>query len=453
MTAISTSTSSLPVTLRIKNKKFITHFVPKRVYAELTGSKKIKFSTQNRTRKVVERQLKTGKIIEVFNMLVNFYYMKEVEEICLCSSILRENYGTNYNYYMDYLISKGIIRRSKNHSQGNHSRSYMLNLAIFKEGLRRYQNSEKFVVKNWIDRRLKYLTMCATSTTSGNNSTPNLSTSPLAHSSTSHGIPTFVKNKLIEDLYHIELNYAEAHKELISMYQKNELTDTQYYKNFNTISLIDGGDIFFKEDDFGRFHTNFTTLKTCIRAKHITIDGEEVSEIDITNSQPMFLSILLKNNGFDTTYNEEYIKFKHMVKNGAIYETFIETYRSLFGNDPVLERAEAKKMLYIVMFGCNKIRHGSDEEKKANKVFKTMFPNIWKWIRHYKRSNNNHKLVAHELQRSESNLIFGEICYTIKKNYPNIRLFTVHDSIYFAKKYLPIVENIFYNRVDLVFNN
>ena len=40
---------------------------------------------------------------------------------------------------------------------------------------------------------------------------------------------------------------------------------------------------------------NFTILKKEIRQKYLTIDNDEVTEIDINNSQPLFLSLLLKN--------------------------------------------------------------------------------------------------------------------------------------------------------------
>ena len=69
-----------------------------------------------------------------------------------------------------------------------------------------------------------------------------------------------------------------------------------------------------------------------------------------------------------------------------------------------------------------------------------------------KRNTNDHRIIAHELQKKESRLIFDIIIYKIKKEIPDIKLFTVHDSILFPKKYKEKVSEIFYNQVDLLFS-
>jgi hypothetical protein len=448
MAALSTTESAtLPVTLKITNKDYILHFVPNRLYDVLTTNNKIVHKIQNRKGILIEKKLKTSKIMELINMIICTHYMKAKEdkspEISLSTKILRENYGTNYNFYLNYLKSTGILKLLKLHSQGNHSRIYELNMDIFEEGLTRYENSENFVIQNWINKRLSQLVCTGTSTTPITfNGKPVLSPNT---------IPPMVKKSLIDDLFHVELDFDSAYSELISMKENKELSSLKFYKNLMSISAINSGQLFFTEDKYGRFHTNFTTLKTCIRSKHLKIDGLETAELDIVNSQPMFLSLLLKDNGFDVKHPDEYAYFKDIVMNGEIYELFMKTAKEINSSSNIT-RKEAKTMLYIVMFGGNRMKHGTEEEKMANKTFKKMFPYTWQWIRDYKKNNNNHKLVAWELQNRESKLIFGEICYAIKKQFPGIRLFTVHDSIYYPVKYKSIVENIFYKKLNLIFN-
>ena len=56
----------------------------------------------------------------------------------------------------------------------------------------------------------------------------------------------------------------------------------------------------------------------------------------------------------------------------------------------------------------------------------------------------NYKELSHELQKMESDFIFNNVIKEIYETYPEITLFTVHDSIIFPKSYK--------HKVDVIFN-
>jgi hypothetical protein len=55
----------------------------------------------------------------------------------------------------------------------------------------------------------------------------------------------------------------------------------------------------------------------------------------------------------------------------------------------------------------------------------------------------NYKELSHELQKMESDFIFNHVIKEIYETYPDIVLFTVHDSILFPISYYDKVKVIF----------
>ena len=61
-------------------------------------------------------------------------------------------------------------------------------------------------------------------------------------------------------------------------------------------------------------------------------------------------------------------------------------------------------------------------------------------------------ILSHNLQKSESNLIYNKIIKEVIEHIPDIKIVTVHDSIIFQKKYKDIVEVIFNRNLKEEFN-
>lgn len=107
----------------------------------------------------------------------------------------------------------------------------------------------------------------------------------------------------------------------------------------------------------------------------------------------------------------------------------------------IKDRNLVKEMTYKVLFG----RNGTNS--KADKIFSSLFPTIHHFIKLYKKENGDYKVLAYELQKAESNLIFNKIIRQIMTLYPEINVVTVHDSIIIQKSYKDSVWAIFQTKL------
>jgi hypothetical protein len=186
-------------------------------------------------------------------------------------------------------------------------------------------------------------------------------------------------------------------------------------------------------------HTNFTILKSFIRKNCLLIDGDDTFEIDIKNSQPLFLSKLIEHSKSRWVDSDELRLFSLLVQGGNYYQYLIDNLK-------LKCKADAKELTYKVLFGQNRIN------SKSDKLFSNIFPTIHNFIKLYKSENSDYKILAHDLQRAESNLIFNKIIKRISLEDKNIKVITVHDSIIAPKKYKEIVSKIFFEEIFEHFN-
>ena len=103
----------------------------------------------------------------------------------------------------------------------------------------------------------------------------------------------------------------------------------------------------------------------------------------------------------------------------------------------IKDKSEIKELTYKVLFGRNR------NNSKADIVFSQLFPTIHHFIKLYKKEFGNYKILAHDLQRAESSLIYNKIIKKLMLIHPEIKIITVHDSIIFPKRYKNEVESIF----------
>jgi hypothetical protein len=169
------------------------------------------------------------------------------------------------------------------------------------------------------------------------------------------------------------------------------------------------------------------------------IDGEETCELDISNSQPLFLSKLIQESNSKWVKDDEFELFRELTTNGYYYQYVMEQTGE---ND----KRKVKEMTYKVLFGRN------IANSKADKLFKMLFPTIHNFIKLYKKEHGDYKILAYDLQKAESNLIFNKMIKSIINLHPEIKIITIHDSIVVQKKYRDIVNNIFQNEICKEFN-
>lgn len=354
----------------------------------LTQQKKVEYKGIN---------LKTSYLINIIHeLIIKFHFSKKTDiNFKLSSIILKKRYNEHYNYYIDYLCEQGFMTMVSNYCVGKKTKTYKLNIEHIYNVIR-WKNYDKILLKK-IDNRYE------TSITEMNFSS----------------ISTNIRKKLIESLTKIDIDYEGSLTFLEDKKASGEMCEPKYQKNLISIENINSKSIYFNFDDYGRFHTNFTILKKEIRNQYLSIDNEMLDEIDIKNSQPLFFAVLLKK---ELPYiNGDTKRYFDLVKEGLIYEDIIK-------NSKLTNRYEAKELIYKVLFGNN-----VKTNKKLNNIFKKLYPSVYEYILEFKENRKNYKELSHELQKMESDFIFNVVIKEIYETYPDIILFTVHDSIVCSK--------------------
>ena len=381
---------------KLHGKKCILQFLPQ----SLENISKDKNFTYK------DKKLKVSYLIDIIHNLILKYYFKKENRFHLLATILKEKYGHLYNYYIDYLIENGSIVMLSKHQKGKSSRVYAICETILKGKIIRYNNHDGVLLKKYKNK---------VSQIEENNDVKNSL------------IDKDIKLKLINDLFSVEIEFDKS-----IFYLDNVLENDVdiYNRNKYSVECIKDKHIFYHFDNYGRLHTNFTILKSFIRKNCLLIDGEETCEMDLSNSQPLFLSKLIQYSGINCVNKEEFELFKYLTTSGNYYQYLMDELK-------MSDKSDVKSLTYKVLFGRN------GKTSKADKNFNKIFPTIHNFIRLYKREMGDYKILAHELQRAESNLIFNKIIRQIMTDYPEIKIVTVHDSIIYPKKYRDIVEPIF----------
>lgn len=165
---------------------------------------------------------------------------------------------------------------------------------------------------------------------------------------------------------------------------------------------------FNSRDAFGwRFHSNLTRLKTEAR-KSLRVHGKALVEIDIKNSQPLFLAKLLKERGVAGC--DKYIEICQQ-----------DLYAYLAAKARVA-RAEAKAAVIETVFFA---QLGARDAIKT--LFKREFPEVWKFIEKVKEKD--YKKLARLLQRAEATFMIYTVCERVRREAPDTFVATIHDSI------------------------
>jgi hypothetical protein len=384
------------ITKKLNKKKESLQFLPK-CLEKISKTKTIEFSGQ---------KIKTMYLVDIVHNLILKYYFKKENKFTINATVLKDKYGYLYKSYIDYLVDNDIIRMISNYKKGVNSRIYSLNPIIFKQTIKRIRNNDKVLIKKYKKKVFNTIDFIEENKSS---------------------ILSDVREKLISDLFSVDIQFERSLFYLDSL-KRGDID--LYNRNVYSVESINEGHIFYHFDNYGRFHTNFTILKSFIRKNCLLIDGEETCELDIKNSQPLFLWKLINDSGSAWVNKDELDFFKKLVFSGNFYQYLM----TLTGTN---DKKKAKELTYKVLFGLNR------SNSKLDKIFSGSFPTIHHFIKLYKREWINHKVLAHHLQRMESELIYNKIIKKIMILHPEIKLITVHDSIVFPSLYKNEIESIF----------
>jgi len=366
---------------KLEDKKNSLQFLPESL-EQFSKSKFFEYKSQ---------KLKSSYALDIMHNLILKYYFKKDNRFHLMSTILKEKYGHLYNYYMDYLIEAKSIEMISNYRAGRNAKVYKISDHVLKGKIMRYVNKDATLLKKYKNK-----------------------VSQVEEAGTKDSlIDSDIKAMLVDDLFYTKIEFDKA----IFYLDNLEHNDTDIYnRNRYSVECVNDKHIFYHFDSYGRMHTNFTILKSFIRKNCLLLDGEETHEIDIVNSQPLFLNKIIADSDSKWVSKDELELFRDLTINGNYYQYVMNHIGTT--NRPLV-----KEMTYKVLFGRN--MHNS----KADKAFKELFPTIHNFIRLYKKEKGDYKVLAYELQKAESNLIFNKIIREVKNSFPDIKIVTVHDSI------------------------
>ena len=182
----------------------------------------------------------------------------------------------------------------------------------------------------------------------------------------------------------------------------------------------------FNEDKFfhvdfttGRVYSALTTLPKMFR-KHLTIDGETFTELDLANSQPLLLSLLYRK---WCDYNNIDIQ-----EDGEMYQLLCETgnFYSVFKDFTKKNRIKVYDTFKTDVFARIFFNKDKKKENSYQRLFKKKFPSVYACISDIK--SHNYKDVAFRLQSIEAELIIKKISTRLVED-GVYSFFTIHDSI------------------------
>lgn len=368
----------------------------------LTKSTKINYEGKN---------LRTIYLLHIIDHVIKEYNNYE-PTVPLYSKVLKQIYGNHYSDYIDYLVKTRFISKVKSHSTRSHT-STLYKLTDKLSGVMTYKKDDYILIK----KLNKYYS----------------SLNPLTKISP---IPKEIRHKLIDDLNYVTVDFDKS-LSYISKFEK--IDPIKYSKNLSMISKINDHDLFKTFDKFGRFHTNFTNLKKDIRNQYMMIDNQPIGFFDIKSSQPFFLSQLLKYDPL-VSKNKEVIKFIQILEDSTqdIYMYFVNRYPKIFNHpDPKINRDNSKNYVIKSMYDRK------NKNSKYKSMFRKEFPFILDFMENYKR--NEGRELWSSLQRVESEFIFKKVYMSIIEEFPDIKLLTIHDSIYFPLQYNDGIQLIWEN--------
>ena len=217
-----------------------------------------------------------------------------------------------------------------------------------------------------------------------------------------------------------------------------------------------------------RLHSAITNMQKDYR-NFLKYDGQELTAIDISNSQPFLLCILFNPDFWDRD-SDAYINIGHLPENiqklfrpslvseikkhiaatsvtefqdyireasaGNLYE-FMQSEI----NNPEIDRSRVKTMILITFFSDNRYISQKTEDAALKRRFRALFPKIYELIALCKRSRKNR--FACLLQSVESEIILHRCCKRIwDEGGHRVPVFTIHDSIATTAENVVFVRNI-----------
>ena len=255
-----------------------------------------------------------------------------------------------------------------------------------------------------------------------------------------------------------------------------------------------------KISENGRFHSILTNMRSVLR-NFLTFNGERLVSIDVKNSQPYLISLLLQphfwrgKNGFknfekstfciskskkkprfssiinledssksknnfktikidslaiykevsyfmlleisNTLVNTSFDTYIENVLGGVFYETLQEAFREQLGHT-IKDRKEVKSAVFQLLFTPN--RFYGQKQAEPKRLFAQIYPEVYAVLKAIKKEDAT--LLPRLLQQIESHVILKVVAKRMQKLHPKVPIFTIHDSIVTTASNQLLVEQV-----------
>jgi hypothetical protein len=343
----------------------------------------------------------------------------------------------NYKQYMDHLLKHGLIRTDMKYVVGKKSKGYMIN---------RYNGHRATVRKIEIHDLILY-----------RHRLREMNEQKAMSKATEQQYPHMTKwfDGLVLDregaLAKVEELFPEPTGGIRGTRKYKASNWQKRYRAVQSIDKFTQKEYHFTLDtNVGRFHSNLTNLKKEIR-NYLTYKGQRLVNVDIRNSQPLFSTLLLTKQFYqsnilsnyisspstppnitqsytimivktlDKYHNQDISKYIEYVNSGSFYEHMHEQlYPGMTFNKP-----KVKTMMFMIFFSSN--RYIGQAKAEPKRRFKQVFPYTYEIFRLLKTSD--YTALSRILQRIESECIIQNVVPRIAAERPDLPIFTIHDSV------------------------
>ena len=249
----------------------------------------------------------------------------------------------------------------------------------------------------------------------------------------------------------------------------------------------------------GRFHSVLTNMRSVLR-NFLTFNGERLVSIDVKNSQPYLISLLLQphfwrgKNWFknsekstffvseskkkprfssiinledsssilnfnsitidslaiskevsyfmlleisNTLVNTSFDTYIENVLKGGFYETLQEAFKEQLGYT-IKDRKEVKSAVFQLLFTPN--RFYGQKQAEPKRLFAQIYPEVYAVLKAIKKEDAT--LLPRLLQQIESHVILKVVAKRMQKLHPKVPIFTIHDSIVTTASNQLLVEQV-----------
>lgn len=274
-----------------------------------------------------------------------------------------------------------------------------------------------------------------------------------------------VHKHLYSWLTRLEVDHDAA---MLSLTTRDEVID-----KYIPLDMIADKQFYLLPDGYGRVHTNLSSLSRTLRP-FLHCHGERLVMLDVKNSQPFFLSVLLldllsEEKGINSFYRHnkthkengegeegrngaitidkllprwkkamakldlppDVRAYISLTENGTLYEELGKVFR-------ITDREEVKKAFFQRVLFCKTHKH------PFSTAYSERFPTVARVITELKAKD--HRRLSHYLQRCESAAVIHGVCERLRLDHPDVPVWTIHDSVMTTKPHVEVVRSVVHDQ-------